>query len=102
MQVGHAEGGKKSPSFPGKEEGGGHVDISLRRHQQWTSGTKQGLKLIPSSSHPSFYPHHTKHKEVRACSTNKCWGPTQRKYNEPYAVKADYQIANYFYERIAK
>ena len=59
-------------------------------------------KLIPSSSHPSFYPHHTKHKEVRACSTNKCWGPTQRKYNEPYAVKADYKIANYFYKRIAK
>ena len=39
--------------------------------QQWTSGTKQGLKLIPCSCSPTFLPAHcTKHKEVVACSTN--------------------------------
>ena len=52
--------------------------------QQWTSGTKQGLKLIPCSCHRPFYPHHTKHKEVVAYSTNNGRGPTQRKYNETH------------------
>ena len=56
----------------GKEEGGGHVDISLHLEPTMDISDKTGgLKLIPCSCPPTFLPaHRTKHKEVVACSTN--------------------------------
>ena len=70
----------------GKEEGGGHVDISLHQLQPTMdisdkTGAKVDTLFLPATS---FYPHHTKHKEVVAYSTNKGGGPTQRKHNETH------------------
>ena len=63
---------KKRPSFsaPGKEEGGGHVDISLHLEPTMDIWDKTGAKVDTSFLLATFYRHRTKHKEVVACSTN--------------------------------
>ena len=68
----------------GKEEGGGHVDISLHLEPTMDISDKTGAKVDTLFLPPTFYAHNTKHKEVVAYSTNNGRGPTQRKYNETH------------------
>ena len=83
--TGLAEAGKKRASFStGKEEGGGHVDISLQVEPTMDISDKTGAKVDTLFLPPTFYAHNTKHKEVVAYSTNNGRGPTQRKYNETH------------------
>ena len=98
MQGGLTEAWKKRASFSsgcrGRVRSGWHFFAGWANNGHL--GAKQRLKLISCSCHQTFYPHHTKHKEVVAYSTNNGGGPTQRKYNETHLqFWAHYLIANY-------
>ena len=80
------EAGKKRASFStGKEEGGGHVDISLQVEPTMDISDKTGAKVDTLFLPPTFLPtSHETHKEVVAYSTNNGPEPTHRKYNETH------------------